>query len=66
MKLPNPEDAIVDDQKLSGYSLNPHHADGQHKARVFKSALNLDRRNVSELKSALLKAVKIYHAAPDK
>ena len=66
MKLPNPEDAIVDEQKLSGYSLNPNHADGRHKARVFKSALNLDISNIAELKAALLEAVKIYDATPDK
>jgi hypothetical protein len=29
MKLPNPDRAIIDEQKLTGYCLNPNHADGQ-------------------------------------
>lgn len=45
MKLPNPEKTLIDDNKLIGYSLNPEHSDGQHKARVFKSALNLTINN---------------------
>ncbi|TRU34880.1 MAG: hypothetical protein EWV50_16880 [Microcystis aeruginosa Ma_MB_F_20061100_S20] len=43
VKLPHPESTIIDDHKLTGYSLNLNHADGRHKARVFKSALNLDK-----------------------
>lgn len=66
MKLPNPEQAFIDDNKLAGYSLNLNHADGQHKARVFKSALNLTVDNIDELKSSLLEAVKNYDAIPDK
>jgi len=66
MKLPNPEKTLIDDNKLIGYSLNPEHSDGQHKARVFKSALNLTINNVEELKIALLKAVKTEDAIPDK
>ena len=64
MKLPNPEKAIIDNQKLTGYCLNLNHADGKHKARVFKSALNLDINNVDELKAALIKAVKNNDAVP--
>ncbi len=41
IKLPNPEEAIIDSQKLSGYCLNPDHPDGQHKARVFQAVLGL-------------------------
>ena len=66
MKLPNPDKAIVDNQKLAGYCLNLNHADGQHKARVFKSALNLDIDDVDELKAALIEAVKNNHAVPEK
>ena len=65
MKLPNPEKAIVDNQKLAGYCLNPNHADGRHKARVFKSALNLDINDVDELKTALMEAVKNNDAVPE-
>ena len=64
MKLPNPEKALIDRQKLAGYCLNPNHADGQHKARVFKSALNLNIDDVDELKAALLEAVKNNDAVP--
>jgi len=66
MKLPNPEMTLIDDNKLIGYSLNINHSDGQHKARVFKSALNLTIDNVEELKIALFNAVKKYEAIPDK
>ena len=66
MKLPNSENAIIDEQKLVGYCLNPNHSDGQHKARVFKSALDLSIENLDELKSALLEAVQQYDAVPEK
>jgi len=66
MKLQNPEKTIIDEHKLTGYSLNYDHSDGQHKARVFKSALNLDINDVQFLKNALLEAVKIYDAIFDK
>lgn len=66
MKLPNPENAIIEDSKLSGYCLNPYHSDGQHKARVFKSALNLDIDTMEELKASLLEAVKTQDATPDR
>jgi hypothetical protein len=66
VKLTNPKNTIIDDNKLTGYSLNLNHLEGQHKARVFKSVLNLDINDVQFLKNALLEAVKIYDAIPDK
>lgn len=33
MKLPNAENALVEDPKLTGYLLNPKHPHGTHKAR---------------------------------
>lgn len=66
MKLPNPEKTFIDNNKLAGYSLNVNHDEGKHKARVFKSALNLTIDNIEELKQALLEAVKTYEAIPDK
>lgn len=66
MKLPNPEKAIIDNQKLAGYCLNPNHTDGQHKARVFQSALNLDINDINELKAALLEAVENNDAVSTK
>ena len=66
MKLPNPSKTFIDDNKLAGYSLNVNHDEGKHKARVFKSALNLTIDNIEELKQALLEAVKTTRAIPDK
>jgi hypothetical protein len=56
-KLPNPEKAFIDLNKLIGYCLNPEHPGGQHKALVFKSALNIGLDEVDILKAALLQAV---------
>ena len=66
MKLPNPEKAIISDRKLAGYCLNPNHSDGKHKARVFKSALDLNLGNIKILKNALFQAVYNYEASLDK
>ena len=66
MKLPNPENAVIDNRKLAGYCLNPNHSEGKHKARVFKSALDMDLDNIEILKSALLKAVKENDAVLDR
>lgn len=66
MKLPNPDKILIDSRKLTGYSLNLNHDEGKHKARVFKSALNLTIDDLEELTNALLHAVKTYDAIPDK
>jgi hypothetical protein len=66
MKLPNPDQAVVDMQKLTGYCLNSTHADGQHKAYVFQSALGLGPENADVLREALLQAVQIHEAIPGK
>ena len=50
MKLPNADQAIIDIAKLRDYCLNPQHPRGQHKARVFRSALGLDESNAEELR----------------
>lgn len=66
MKLPNPDKIYIDDNKLIGYSLNIKHPDGQHKARVFKSALNITIEQLEILKKALVQAVINHEAIPDK
>ena len=66
MKLPNPEMCLIDDGKLTAYSLNFNHGEGKHKARVFKSALGITLDNLEELKMVLLEAVKNYEAIPAK
>lgn len=62
MKLPNFQKALIPESKLSGYCLNLEHKDGQHKARVFRSALGLTAENSDELKNALLQAIIDYEA----
>jgi hypothetical protein len=57
MKLPNCENAIVDDAKLIAYCLDPEHKVGKHKARVFQSALRINLANFFILKEAILDAV---------
>ncbi|MBW4647255.1 MAG: hypothetical protein KME06_00935 [Kastovskya adunca ATA6-11-RM4] len=66
MRLPNPEQAIIDEEKLSGYCLNPRHSDGQHKARVFQSALGIGIDDADELRTALIQAIQITDAVLDK
>jgi hypothetical protein len=66
MKLPNPEQAIIDEEKLSGYCLNPRHSDGQHKARVFQSALGIGIDDADELRTALMQAIQTTDAVLDK
>ncbi len=59
MKLPNPNLAVIDTQKLAGYCLNPEHPDGKHKAVVFHAALGIDLDEIEELQMALLQAVQL-------
>ena len=60
MKMPGGDAAIVDQQKLTGYCLNPEHPRGKHKARVF-ATLGYTAENADELRAALLRAA----AGPD-
>jgi hypothetical protein len=57
MKLPNGEHAEIS-SKLEDYSLNTSHRHGQHKARVFESALGITTANKEILARALLSAAK--------
>ena len=43
--LPNFQQAVISQEKLEGYVLNPEHPEGKHKARVFREALNIERRH---------------------
>ena len=52
--LPNCEKAEIPRSKLAEYVLDPLHTDGQHKARVFKSALRYEQSNWGDLKDAIL------------
>jgi hypothetical protein len=57
MKLPNAERAVVDVRKLRHYCLNNEHPRGQHKARVFRSALGWTAEQAEDVQRRLLEAV---------
>ena len=63
MKLPNGERAIVDHRKLEEYCLNPHHARGRNKARVF-AAVGIGQAQAELLREALLVAALNEDAQP--
>jgi len=56
MKLPNGARAVVDIAKLRNYCLNPAHARGRHKARVFANVLGIRREHAELLRDALMEA----------
>ena len=62
MKLPNGERVDLG-TKLVDYTLNPYHRRGQHKARVFESALGIILANRSVLEQALRDAATTSDAA---
>jgi len=43
-------------EKLTGYCLNPDHASGKHKAKVFASALGITAENADDLRELIAKA----------
>lgn len=55
--LPRAGEAIVPLDKLVAYALNPEHSRGQHKARVFRSALGIDRSDWRYLQDQLVEGV---------
>lgn len=57
MKLPNAQNAFIDDRKLTEYVLDLESPKGRHKARMFRTALGITAEHASELKSLLLYAV---------
>jgi hypothetical protein len=56
-RLPRANRALVAREKLEGYLLNPQHEVGRHKARVFASALGIQRRDWQYLGDQLRTAV---------
>ena len=63
MKLPHADRAIVDVQKLRDYCLNREHPRGQHKARVFQSALGWTTTSAEDVRRKLLEAVEREEAS---
>jgi hypothetical protein len=58
MKLPNPERAVVDIEKLRDYCLSLEHPVGRHKALVFAAALGFTAESAETLREMLLSAVR--------
>jgi hypothetical protein len=50
MRLPNPENTVLDMRKLAAYCLDPDYSEGKHKARVFHAALELTLETADELR----------------
>ena len=53
-RLPNAHRAVVDPEKLRDYVLSSDHEHGRHKARVFLSALGIDRDNWEYLREQIV------------
>ena len=64
MKLPNAEQAIVEIAKLRNYSLDATHEEGQHKARVFASALGIGADDAEWLRARLFEAALLFEGVP--
>jgi hypothetical protein len=62
VRIPNGHRASLG-SKLEDYTLNPSHRHGQHKARVFESALGITLANRDILAARLLEAVAQSNAA---
>ncbi|MEO0516441.1 MAG: DUF6883 domain-containing protein [Cyanobacteria bacterium P01_A01_bin.116] len=66
LKLPNPGQAVIPKGKLEGYSLNPNHSEGRHKAVVFRAALGIGLAEAEELRAALREALQRTEALETK
>ena len=56
-QLPNAQSAIVEPDKLRDYVLSPEHPLGLNKARVFVSALGIDRESWEYLREQIIAQV---------
>lgn len=63
MTLPNGERSVIDLRKLTGYSLDPDHEEGRHKAHLFESLLGINHQNVNLLLHAVQQAALAGEAA---
>jgi hypothetical protein len=66
VQLPNGERALIDPLKLTGYSLDPEHDEGRHKAHLFETLLGISRQNVELLLRAVEKAAVTEEAVTGK
>lgn len=56
-RLPKADQASIQREKLRDYALDPEHPRGQHKARVFRSALGIGQDDWEYLRDQILEAV---------
>lgn len=61
-QLPNYQLALIETSKLVEYALNPANERGQHKAKVFESALGFNLSNWEQLQQAVLEALPLHEA----
>jgi hypothetical protein len=61
-RLPGYKNAIIPDEKISGYALNMDHPTGRNKAIVFKSALGYNISNQSQLIKQVKSGLIAYQA----
>ena len=59
MQLPNFEFAIIEEEKLRNYCLNPDHPLGKHKAKVFKKRLGFVQSDSDRLKALIFEKIAI-------
>jgi hypothetical protein len=64
-KIPNRENAIVEDLKVTSYLLNPEHVEGGPKANFFFK-FGFDRENIEPFKNALKKHAMVRSIAAEK
>ncbi|MBF0313258.1 MAG: hypothetical protein HQK50_05595 [Oligoflexia bacterium] len=62
-RLLNSPNAVIKEEKLTQYALNPNHPEGMHKARVFESLLGYNLSNyqglLKQLKEGVLKTIPV-------
>jgi hypothetical protein len=62
--LQNADRAIIDERKIRDYLLNPWHARGAHKARMFAAALGYQRFDHARLISQIRRGILACEAVP--
>jgi hypothetical protein len=66
MKLPLGEQAIIDEEKILNYLLDPLHREGKHHAELFRRLLGINRDSWTLLYQALQLAAFEADAVPGK
>jgi uncharacterized protein DUF6883 len=64
-RLLHGDEAVLDIRKIADYCLSPSHPRGRHKARVFREALDLQRRDAAWPREVLPEAARSSEDLPD-